>query len=271
MSSKNRFNKIANLVGQIVRNFLAIFRLSIHRAGTVDQLEKKLEVQSKRHFEIYSYLPSMESKVFLKCLELSKSQYVQELFALSELNFKRGGYFVEIGATNGISLSNTYMLETEFGWNGILAEPAKCWHEDLSKNRKSFIEKNCIFSISGLEVLFNETSARMLSTIDSYSNLDTWKLARKDGKRYIVKTISMNDLLVKYNAPQVIDYLSIDTEGSEYEILSTLDFSKYTFKVITCEHNNTENREKILKLLERNGYQRKFDKLPFAEDWFVKR
>ena len=49
----------------------------------------------------------------------------------------------------------------------------------------------------------------------------------KKGKKYRIKTISLEDLLLKYNAPVVIDYLSMDTEGSEYEILSAFNFDKY--------------------------------------------
>ena len=63
-----------------------------------------------------------------------KSQLGQEIFALIENDFKRDGFFVEFGATNGLELSNTHLLEKEFGWTGILAEPAKTWHEDLYKN-----------------------------------------------------------------------------------------------------------------------------------------
>ena len=55
----------------------------------------------------------------------SKSQYRQDLFVLSELEFKRDGFFVEFGATNGINGSNSFILEKNFGWKGILAEPAK--------------------------------------------------------------------------------------------------------------------------------------------------
>jgi hypothetical protein len=58
-------------------------------------------------------------------LEKSKSQLKQDLFVLAELDFKSNGFFVEFGATNGIDLSNTHLLENEFGWGGILAEPAK--------------------------------------------------------------------------------------------------------------------------------------------------
>ena len=77
------------------------------------------------------------------------------------------------------------------------------------------------------------------------------------------------DLLKKYDAPNEIDYISIDTEGSEYEILSKFDFAKYRFKVITCEHNFTPMRESIYKLLTTNGYRRKFFALSRFDDWYV--
>ena len=72
-----------------------------------------------------------------------------------------------------------------------------------------------------------------------------------------------------FMAPKIIDYLSIDTEGSEYEILKNLYFKNYKFKVITCEHNYNENREKIYNLLSDNGYKRKLTKISKFEDWYI--
>ena len=77
-------------------------------------------------------------------------------------------------------------------------------------------------------------------------------------------------ILDKYNAPEIIDYLSIDTEGSEFEILKNFDFGKYKFNVITCEHNFTPVREKIFKLLSENGYLRKYSDLSKWDDWYVR-
>ena len=95
------------------------------------------------------------------------------------------------------------------------------------------------------------------------------KEARVKGKIYSVTTISLNDLVKRYNAPRQIDYLSIDTEGSEFDILSTFDFSKYKCKVITCEHNYTYARTKIYDLLSSNGYKRKLENLSAVDDWYV--
>ena len=167
----------------------------------------------------------------------SKSQLRQDLFVLAELDFRKNGYFVEFGATNGIDLSNTYLLEKEFSWDGILAEPAKCWHKELKENRATNIETCCVWRDSNSLLKFKEASSAEISTIASYSDKDYHRAGREGGQVYEVKTISLNDLLTKYNAPQEIDYLSIDTEGSEFEILSNFDFDRHQIKVITCEHN----------------------------------
>jgi len=88
--------------------------------------------------------------------------------------------------------------------------------------------------------------------------------------RYQVPTISLNDLLRRHGAPAEPDYLSIDTEGSEFAILRELDFARFAFKVITCEHNHTPKREQIRQLLESAGYRRKHEDLSRFDDWYVR-
>lgn len=140
---------------------------------------------------------------------------------------------------------------------------------DLRRNRSSMIETRCVWTATGETLCFNETASGEFSTIDTFSGLDQHSRARQTGRRYDVQTISLADLLQKHDAPRDIDYLSIDTEGSEYDILRNFDFDRYTFRVITCEHNFTPQREKIHDLLTRHGYLRKFEDLSRFDDWYV--
>lgn len=225
-----------------------------------------------QRIKVSNFLNTIQNKRKLnntiKCLPYFCSQFGQDLFVLNELNFKKNGFFVEFGATNGINSSNTYLLENKFNWSGILAEPAKVFYNELNKNRKCFIETNLVWKNSKSRLLFHEDFAGGLSTIKKFIDNDTQ--IRKKKKEYILETISLNDLLVKYNAPKIIDYLSIDTEGSEFNILNNFNFNKYKFRIITCEHNFTSNKNKIHKLLTKNGYVKKHSSLvSFVDDWYV--
>jgi len=207
----------------------------------------------------------------MKWVSKSRSQFAQDLYALSMTNFKRGGYFVEFGAANGVDNSNTYLLEKEFGWQGILAEPARSFQTSIRKNRSANLEPCCVWRESGSQVTFNESDITELSTIAEFSGSDCHQEKRKNGSIYQVGTISLNDLLDKYEAPKEIDYISMDTEGSEFEILNAFDFSRYSARVITCEHNFTSNREKIFELLTRHGYERRLADFSQSDDWYVKK
>jgi FkbM family methyltransferase len=189
---------------------------------------------------------------------------------ISSLNFKRNGFFVEFGATNGVDLSNSFLLEKNYGWKGILAEPAKIWHSSLTKNRTSHIELDCVWSESNTSIVFNEVSEPEISTISLFNELDEHSEKRKLGLSYQVNTISLHDLLNKYDAPFEIDFLSIDTEGSEYEILKAFDFSSYNIKIICCEHNFTPMRNEINALLSAHGYKKRYEECSMIDDWFFK-
>jgi FkbM family methyltransferase len=251
-----------------IARILKSFDIGITHYNTLQELRRNRD--ALHDIRVLQTLSNeVSSYQLLKYFANSKSQLRQDLFALCHLGFKRNGYFVEFGATNGRDLSNTYLMEKELGWDGILAEPAKVWHADLKKNRNCNIETSCIWKDTNSTLTFNQVAAPELSTISSYSDTDLHKQARKEGNTYEVKTISLSDLLLKYKAPKQIDYLSIDTEGSEYEILSSFDFSEYTFGVITCEHNYTPMRHKIHSLLSSQGYKRVLEDLSFFDDWYV--
>jgi hypothetical protein len=76
---------------------------------------------------------------------------------------------------------------------------------------------------------------------------------------------------VQHNAPAEIDYLSIDTEGSELTILRALDFNQWRFNVITVEHNWVQSaRDGIYSLLTSHGYARVLTEFSHREDWYIR-
>lgn len=202
----------------------------------------------------------------------SQAQLFQDLFVVFFLRGKRNGFFVEFGATDGSRYSNTFVLERDFQWNGVLAEPARCWHAALRTNRRAAIDTRCVWSESGLTLDFKETDDRMLSTVTALADKDLHRDERINGATYPVETVSLMDLLLAHRCPRDIDYLSIDTEGSEFVILSKFDFSKYAIKILTVEHNFCEpDRQNIHDLLVGHGFIRIFEAFSKFDDWYIQR
>lgn len=265
------------LVKKIINYFLSFIDLIVVKRlnyqNTINLLNKTKKKNDDLSFKILCNYKNNSNRL-KKEYKNSRSQSLQDLFVLSYHNFKKKGFFIEVGAYDGIFFSNTYLLEKKFKWSGILAEPSTRHFKSLKSNRKAKIETNLLYSTSNknllfIEVLNTKNSSALFSGIDKYSSRDFLSQARKINKKYNVNTISLNDLLVKHNAPKIIDYLSIDTEGSEYEILRTFNFKKYKFKSITVEHNYSKNRHKIYKLLTSNGYKRVLQEISGMDDFYV--
>lgn len=180
------------------------------------------------------------------------SQIGQDKWVHSVLGDKKNGYFVELGACDGLYYSNTLFFEKNLKWEGICIEPNDMYIKELYKNRNCNISNDLIYSHEGKEVNFALSDATS-GIIDHNNNPFT----KKD--KYILKlTSTLENVLVNFKAPKVIDYLSLDVEGQEYNILSTFPFNKFFFRCITVEHNaphiGSEQQSLIRKLLEKNGY-----------------
>jgi len=259
---------------KLISTLFGLFNLSIikkEKLINIDLERKKYKHEyEKLKFIFLNHSIRNPNKLF-KFFPNSKSQIFQDMFVINELNFKRKGFFIEIGAANGKNLSNTYIFEKFFDWEGLVVEPARVWKEQLNINRQCKISYDCVAKESDLTIEFNETEKPEFSRIKSDKNyIDSHEyLRKKNNKIYKVKTISINDLFIKYDIPKNIDYLSIDTEGSEFEILCKLDFDKYNISVITVEHNFTGNRKKIFDLLSKNNFKRVQIEFSNFDDWYV--
>ena len=231
-------------------------------------LTRKLKDCDEILLEFYGYL--------LKHRKSSKSQLFQDLFVQFIHNDKSNGTFLEFGATDGLSLSNSVMLENKFGWSGVLAEPSPQWHEKLFENRpNSTVLTDCIYSETGKKLDFFVSDSGVLSTLEEFRQSDissmpgNTKSRNASGYNCKVETISLNDVILKYFDGAKIDYMSVDTEGSELLILSQFDFDNYAPKVVTVEHNFTDLEKDLDELFFRNNYQRFFKGFTQFDAWYV--
>jgi FkbM family methyltransferase len=155
----------------------------------------------------------------------------------------RGGVFVEAGAYDGVTFSNTLFFERNLGWRGLCVEPQPSAFQKLREARAAsticenvaigpafgeaeFIEADTVdgTAFSGLAgQLGDRLTARMLRTA-------------KRMRRYQVPVVTLGSLLEKHGLDK-IDYCSIDADGSDLAILETLDFDRFRIDVLTVENN----------------------------------
>lgn len=224
---------------------------------------------------IWKNLSTRQQELISPYLPFSVSQNCQDIAVLALLGAKERGIFVEVGAGDGILMSNTYLLEKKLSWTGLLIEPAESYYPELTLNRNALIAKDFIGPIDGAKYDFFEITSssegytREFSTADinRIQNLRNTSGVQAQASRK--ECVSLKSNLVKNNLPNYIDFISIDIEGLEYQVLSTFPFDEYGFGVICVEHNFTKNRIAIRRLLESNGYLMVFEDLFLQDDLYV--
>ena len=205
-----------------------------------------------------------------------QSQWDQDKILNNEL-FKnnKNGIYIDIGAHDGISGSNSYFFEKKLQWDGICIEANPNIYKSLVKNRTSKNLNCAIYNKNDkIEFCLNEGYTEMLSGIkETYDNQHVERINSEinltGGKqnKITVNCFTLNHILEKYNY-SIIDYLSIDTEGSEKEIITNIDFNKYHINVINFEVNyENENYKLIQKYLLDNNF--KFYKKIQGDDVFI--
>jgi len=187
------------------------------------------------------------------------SQVGQDRYLLE--NFfrgKRGGVFVDIGAYDGETLSNSLFFERTMGWTGLCVEPLPSAFAKLKAGRKAICENVCVADFEG-EAEFTEAddpgrNEKMLSGLTAQfdarhhrfmKHLSVAQTSRK------VQVTRLSKLLEKHGLFE-IDYCSIDTEGAEIPILTELDLDRFRIAVLTVEDNSQD--ERLPKLMAAKGY-----------------
>ena len=181
------------------------------------------------------------------------SQHGQDLYALRTFRQKTSGFFIELGAFDGVTGSNTLILE-RLGWQGICIEPASWYYDRLCDNRSCICVRALIAGPDRPTALFLQTPDQMSGIADHRS----WRA--KEAHHVEMKTRPLVDVLRQCRAPHEIDYFSLDVEGAELEILRDFPFTEYQVGLFTVEHNAASLPERktvkdeMCNLLGERGY-----------------
>jgi FkbM family methyltransferase len=185
--------------------------------------------------------------------QLGQDRYVLENF----FRGKRGGVFVDIGAYDGETYSNTLFFERSMGWSGLCVEPLPSAFAKLKTLRRAIAERVCVADFEG-EAEFVETDAgvdeKMLSGLaGTFDPRHVERLKRVAVRRVSTSvTVTRLSTLLERHSLHHVDYCSIDTEGAELSILSDLDLEKFRISVFTVENNYDDAR--IPDLMAEKGY-----------------
>ncbi|MEL6341089.1 MAG: FkbM family methyltransferase [Myxococcota bacterium] len=205
--------------------------------------------------------------VIKRYLSDSRSQLLQDLVCLLVVGEKRDGFFVEVGVGPGVRLSNSVLLEREFGWRGILVEPNRSFHDSIVRDRVARLDPRAATDGKSNRVTFEENLDDGM-----YSRIAATHDPAQTSRCYTVNAVKLQTILDEHDAPSTIDYMSIDTEGNELDVLSGLDLAARDIMFLSVEHNFVPGRVDALddRLLP-HGYRRILPEISEIDSWFVHR
>ena len=206
------------------------------------------------------------ARLYIRCHNKWTRPFFGRYFGLLSLDQEierylpgRNGYFVELGANDGISQSNTKYFELFKGWSGVMIEP---FHQNYLKCVKNRKKSTKTFHAACVPFSYQENFIQLI-----YSNLMTLTSSEKneitnplahalEGQQFLesdelVHTFvaparTLQSILDEADSPQLIDLLSLDVEGFELEVLEGLDHEKYRFRYICIESRNLELLKKFM-------------------------
>lgn len=172
------------------------------------------------------------------------------------------GFFLDVGCFDGEFISNTYKLE-KHGWEGLCID---AFPKNFEKRPRSKVVQAVLGTEKNIEVEFTKSKYPEISGITNYLSARNWEYHIDE--KIKMKTSILDEILQENNVPQFIEYMNLDVEGMEFEILKSFPFNKYKFGILSIEHNYQEpKRTEIKNLLEKNGY--KLEKEINTDDVYV--
>ena len=266
--------KFKNYFRNLIQKLLGDYGLKLSRIISDETYHTAMSLMLCKHGYALKSHSRIEESFIKHCVNSfpnSFSQRGQDLFALwsnPHLTNDRqlGEYCIEFGAADGVYLSNTYLLSMKYGCKSLLIEPNPKFYSKLKKNRaQDTVIKGAVREIgmeSGSTIEFLDegllTMRKGLPVAESLKNV-----FNVNASSFKVNVVDLNHEIVSAFGSNVtnINYISMDTEGSELEILKTINFDKYKFNCMTieCDETQIKRSEEIIAFLKDKGYNRVFD------------
>ena len=183
------------------------------------------------------------------------SQLHQDMWALEQSSCKRSGFYMDIGSNDGSVLSNTFMLDTKFGWQGVCSDP---FPHNMA-NRTCAVAQGVVWSEAGKPMTFDQADGGddVFSKVDEVSSNREGAIAKSNQNFHQVTMMSKtaNQIFEEHKVPPVVDFLSLDVEGSETHVLHGINFQAHCFRNVAVETNLREpDRSDMRTLFESKGY-----------------
>lgn len=173
-------------------------------------------------------------RIFFKNANVQFSQTGEELIILHLLKGINKGFYIDVGCNHPYKISNTFELYLK-GWKGICIDANSSLVNLFQKKRRKDLVLFAAVSDKVEEVTFTEYKYNELNTIDSKVS-EKLSLSYDVKNQIILKTLTLTDILNKHlPANYCIDLLSVDVEGNDYKVLTSLDFNLYRPKLIVVE------------------------------------
>ena len=184
---------------------------------------------------------------------------------------QKSGFFLEIGAYDGIEGSNCYHFEKFMNWQGIAIEASPLQFEKLKKNRNCKL-MNIAIGSENKKVEFYEVveGFTQMSGINNLNFKDSFERIKKNSNSKINKiNIECKTFEKLIPSDQIIDLMSIDIEGNEPDVLKSINFDKYQIKVIILE-NKTPKELSYLEFFKEKNFNY-FDRVGMDEIYYNKK
>jgi FkbM family methyltransferase len=193
-----------------------------------------------KYFKIANYIASIKNYVIN--YTKSYSQSGEDLILNNFFKYKKTGSYIDIGANDHKKFNNTYFFYSR-GWRGINIEPNIKKHANLRKKRKEDINLN--FGVGQKEGFmdFYEFKPDTLSTFSTKTAKEYEKMGHKITNRKKIMVFPLKDILDKYFKGTEIDFMTIDTEGNDLDVLKSNDWIKYrpTYLIIETLEYRIDN------------------------------